>query len=121
MENEKRLIVANELAERVSGIGIHFVGLRNGKTLVKEAMEKYRDAVLRTICEAPTVDAVEVVHGEWRDGCTVHDGKVISHSIDCSVCQGVFKASRREVTQHWKEQFKICPFCGAVMDGDVNV
>ena len=61
MENEKRLIVANELAERVSGIGIHFVGLRNGQILAKEAMEKYRDAVLRTIYEAPTVDAVEVV------------------------------------------------------------
>ena len=48
MESEKRLIVASELAERVYGIGIHFVGLRNGKTLVQEAMEKYCDAVLLT-------------------------------------------------------------------------
>ena len=64
MANKDRLISASELAERVYGIAIYFVGLRNGKTLVKEAMEKYRDAVLRTICEAPTEDAIPVAEIE---------------------------------------------------------
>lgn len=61
MANEKWLIVASDLAERVWGIGIYLHGLRSGKTLLKEVTEKYRDAVLREICKSPTVDAVEVV------------------------------------------------------------
>ena len=105
MANEKRLTVANELAERVSGIGIHFVGLRNGQTLVKEAMEKYRDAVLRTIYESPTVDAVEVVHGRWKK--TAYSG--VSR---CSCCD---KPS--STPDCLDEFFNYCPNCGAKMDG----
>ena len=83
MANEKRLISAGELAERVWGIGIYFVGLRNGKTLVKEAMEKYRDAVLRTICEAPAVDAVEVVQSRVGDTIFEVDPEhgVVKHEV----------------------------------------
>ena len=70
------------------------------------------------INQSPTVDAVEVVHGEWLDGYSVHDGEVVYHSIDCSVCNGVFKDKHRTTTEYWKEQFKVCPFCGAIMDGE---
>lgn len=70
---------------------------------------------------APTVDAVEVEHGYWIDSHTVdHLGRVIEHGIDCSVCDSVFKDDSREVVKHWKERFKVCPFCGAIMDGDGN-
>ena len=69
-----------------------------------------------------TVDAVEVVHGYWIDSHSVdHIGRIIEHSIDCSVCDSVFKDDSRAVVKHWKEQFKVCPFCGAIMDGDGNV
>ena len=61
MANEKRLIDAVELANHVFAITMYVTGMRNGKTLLKECLEKYRNEVLRTISKAPTVDAVEVV------------------------------------------------------------
>ena len=61
MENEKRLIDAVALADKVFTITVYATGMRNGKTLIKEILEKYRNEVLRAICKAPTVDAVEVV------------------------------------------------------------
>ena len=61
MANEKRLIDAVELANHVFAITMYVTGMRNGKTLLKECLEKYRNEVLRTIRKAPTVDAVEVV------------------------------------------------------------
>lgn len=62
----------------------------------------------------------EVVHGQWRCGYDVHNGKVVYHSIYCSECQGVFEDKSIEIVEHWKSQFQICPFCGAKMDGGVD-
>ena len=63
-------------------------------------------------------DAVKVEHGFWIDSKTVdHQGRITGHGIDCSVCDSVFNNDRRDVVQHWKERFKVCPFCGAIMDG----
>lgn len=53
---------------------------------------------------APTVDAVEVVHGRW-----LQNGEFAM----CSECTELFK--EREVTV-----FRYCPECGAKMDGDGN-
>ena len=70
------------------------------------------------VLKAPTVDAVEVVHGYWTDSYNVdHMGRVVEHGIDCSVCESVFKDDSRDVVKRWKERFNVCPFCGAVMDG----
>ena len=65
----------------------------------------------------PTVDAVEVVHAHWEDGCAMHNGKEVYKSIDCSHCEEVFKIES-ETREYWKARFKVCPFCGAVMDGE---
>jgi hypothetical protein len=111
MANEKRLIDAN--------------------ALYKEVTEKYHDItagsypfnivaydMAQMVKNAPTVDAVEVVHARWEDGYAVDDqGNITYHSIDCSHCQGVFKAKSRAEVEPWKEQFVRCPFCGAIMDG----
>ena len=59
--SERRLIDAKELAEKIYAIHYNIYGMRNGKTILKEFAEKYQNDVLRTICKAPTVDAVEVV------------------------------------------------------------
>jgi hypothetical protein len=59
-------------------------------------------------------DAVEVVHAHWEDGCAIHNGKEVYKSIDCSHCNEIFKTEERE---YWKKRFKVCPFCGAIMDG----
>ena len=82
MATEKRLIDANALKkeawpERYTGEGIIYV----------EDVDK-----------APTVDAVEVVHGRWRYYSTTMQ--------ECSNCQ-------RHTARH---KFKYCPHCGAIME-----
>lgn len=75
----------------------------------------WRDAASSSL---PSCDAVGAVHGYWIDSYSVdHIGRITEHGIDCSVCDSVFKAYRRDVVQHWKERFKVCPFCGSLMDG----
>ena len=71
--------------------------------------------VRKFIVNAPTVDAEEIVHGEWLDGYAVHNGKEVYQSIDCSVCEEVFKIESHD-REYWKTRFKSCPFCGALMD-----
>ena len=106
MANEKRLIDANALMDDVEMDGALYACL--GAV----------DDVRFLVDSQPTVDAVEVVHGYWIDSYSVdHIGRITEHSIDCSVCDSVFKDDSRAVVKHWKEQFKVCPFCGAKMDG----
>lgn len=59
---------------------------------------------------------VEVVHAEWQDGYAVRGGKKVYDSIDCSNCNEIFKIESQD-REYWKNRFKVCPFCGAVMDG----
>ena len=56
--------------------------------------------------EAPTVDAVEVVHGRW-ERYIVEEEDV--HYYTCSVCN--YMAIPR---------YNYCPNCGVKMDGDGN-
>lgn len=77
-----RLIDADELEERIGGDDL------------------FADFVL-LLRDAPTVDAVEVVHGHWIP-IPEHENK------RCSVCRIVFS------------DFMLgyyCPHCGAKMDG----
>ena len=62
-------------------------------------------SVMDEIEAAPTVDAVEVVHGRWIDvNCREYLGSYCSHC------------------QKWCDyKYKYCPNCGAKMDGDGNV
>ena len=63
--------------------------------------------VLREVSDAPTVDAVPVVHGRWEP----HDRVFGDNFLVCSKCQFVSedKATRR--------YYHYCPNCGAMMDG----
>lgn len=86
-------------------------------------LDDVRRAVLQTNPSAAfclnrlkPVDAVEVIHAHWEDGCAIHNGKEVYKSIDCSHCEGVFKIES-ETREYWKGRFKVCPFCGAIMDG----
>ena len=90
MANEKRLIDANELwaeAMNYADTSIEFDG---------EGMANF-------IANAPTVDAVEVVHGRWilTNG---EDGLY----YDCSICGHCAGRGRKS---------NYCPNCGAKMDG----
>ena len=60
----------------------------------------------RVILEAPTVDAVEVVHGWWVDEYPY---------VRCSECNAEWLNCR---TDNDPKLFYYCPNCGAKMDGD---
>ena len=90
MANEKRLIDAEALKHRIGDL--HF--LNYGMALI-------------AVCEAPTVDAVEVVHGRWKfldiDGWWFDE---------CSIC-GNTTPNCDGSPPDWN----YCPNCGAKMDG----
>lgn len=71
------------------------------------------------LLDGDSVDAVEVLHAHWEDGCAVDPktGRIIYKSIDCSHCEEIFKIESHD-REYWKKRFKVCPFCGAVMDGE---
>lgn len=64
-----------------------------------------RREVSRWVDEAPTVDAVPVVHGRWKEDPSGYGFWI------CSACGFVSEASAANVL------YKFCPHCGARMDG----
>lgn len=88
MANKKRLIDANALTHEV---------LNHPRP--------YRKDFYRMLKDAPTVDAVEVVHAYWKYG---------TRAAICSECG---------FERHLDDNFGAaiaCPNCGAKMDGDGN-
>ena len=88
MENEKRLIDAIKLAEKINEIHYYVYGMRNGKKILKEFAEKFQTDVLLTICEAPTVDAVEVVRCKdckYEEDC-IHRIKFLNINSKPELC-----------------------------------
>ena len=104
MENEKRLIDANALDEKVGKLAERYAA--QGRMVVAEDYNFIR-TVLMT---APTVDAVEVVHGKWID-----EGL---GSWSCSSCLDIFTFDDYG-DRHPKDDCgcNYCPNCGAKMDG----
>lgn len=67
--------------------------------------------VRRVVCDAPTIDAVEVVHGRWDYRPYRADTHITaSGEVVCSNCHAAYF----RVRGHW---FKFCPHCGAKMGG----
>lgn len=94
MATEKRLIDANALKSEFEWL-LSVVNLCN--------KDKIRDTIER-IEKAPTVDAVEVVHGRWimyLDG----DSVVPDRFYRCSEC----------CDSGWGRKWPYCPNCGADM------
>ena len=90
MENEKRLIDADALSVQVLDASYWD--------------NQDEDVIWNLVQDAPTVDAVEVVHGRWVNPYINRYG----HPCHCcSVCG--FKASYQDKNY--------CPNCGAKMDG----
>ena len=93
MTNEKRLIDANALIEK------------------REEMWKdrcdYMVVRVTNIENAPTVDAVPVVHAKWE----LYPS---DRSIRCTNCKLEFSLIHMPYTRNH------CPNCGAKMDGDGN-
>ena len=105
MANEKRLIDANALKERFK-LRIDW--------LEKDKHDEYTTGIWdgclydeKLIDEAPTVDAVEVVHGRWK----------YYHKQNIAVCTNC--SFERNLDADFGKAVS-CPNCGAKMDGDGN-
>ena len=106
MANEKRLIDANAFQfepDPVDNImnGVLFLGRSTGKTL-----QQVKYCLKAMIDNAPTVDAVEVVHGRWIPINTIDKWR-----YQCDQCKHYVDAGTDR---------NYCPNCGAKMDGDGN-
>lgn len=110
MASEKRLIDANAM--------VTLMCRACNNECWEDPCEPGECFIYDALANAPTVEAVEVVHAHWEDGCAVDPktGRIIYKSIDCSHCEEIFKIESHD-REYWKKRFKVCPFCGAVMDG----
>ena len=107
MANEKRLIDANALREKLQTITADVC------QEICEGFYKYgltRPLIYLAISEMPTVDAVEVVHGKWEKRTDVFGFVRCSNCHDCNIYDD------------WADgkKWNYCPNCGAKMDGDGN-
>lgn len=109
-ENKKRLIDANEL-NRKKKYSFQTVG---GCFPKSEWFIKVDD-----LFSAPTVDAVEVVHGHWEDE---YGGAFANPRYRCSVCkEKALYRHEQDCLGGWHEVKALtpnCPHCGARMDGE---
>jgi len=69
----------------------------------------------KIMAEAPTVDAVPVVHARWINypECLGYDGAYTDEHIVCSACHSVWN-----IIDNDADRFDHCPACGAKMDGE---
>lgn len=108
MANEKRLIDANALL-------YEYCQANGCNEVIDEICPNCFTADL--IANAPTVDAVEVVHGRWIVGAVEVDHPFLEFESvwrdvhQCSICKEYFDVS---------DARNYCPNCGAKMDGDIN-
>lgn len=80
MANEKRLVWTDDV--------MAFLCKRCNEMYSDEPCEPSDCLMLEELEKCPTVDAEEVVHGEWIDSYAVDsNGKKVYDSIDCSVCE----------------------------------
>lgn len=94
-----RLIDANGLRTQFDDIP-PYIGLAG--SLVQQYIDK-----------APTVDAVEVVHGEW----IMCEDENDCEYIECPLCGEQFYDGDNDT---FEKPWNYCPNCGAKMDGDGN-
>ena len=107
MAKEQRLIDANALRNQVMNEIRHYWNCGEGGYYLAED-------VIPDIDNAPTVDAVEVVHGYWEYGKWEQGHWVKGNErCRCSVCHRDFAVDNSNI---WHG----CPQCLAKMDGDGN-
>ena len=97
MASEKRLIDANAIPYEE-----HYVPDGDTQWEYKKELCVCKSA----IDQMPTVDAVEVVHGRWKEPYRQY--------VVCSECGTGY------VKYEFIERANYCPNCGAKMDGDVD-
>lgn len=113
MTNEKRLIDANALAKHIKDLPTWWAddgGVYPGGSMKYPDGMYYPEDIISSIDNAPSVDAVEVVHGRW---ITEWDGEHLFNICYCSACN---KGANKDVHNEFILS-DFCPNCGAKMDG----
>ena len=91
---------------------LHYVPIVDKEELIR-ALNYDRQQYQKGYLDGKT-DAV--AHGRWIDSYAVDsNGKKVYDSIDCSVCEEVYKIETHD-REYWKGRFKQCFCCGAKMD-----
>ena len=98
--NEQRLIDANTL------VGADGLFATKGCTGCCDSCHLWSEEGCRVVLEAPTVNAIEVVHGHWESASPYF------LMYRCSVCRKTTLFSICDFPSNY------CPHCGAKMDGD---
>lgn len=104
MSSENHIADDRKKVRLIDANALPVTTLTDGEYWTKDVVYK------RDIDEAPTVDAVEVVHGEWT---TIEDDYTGMTALECSECN----------EEWWFEDdppikyYHYCPNCGAKMDG----
>ena len=117
-DREKRLIDANALLESIEGTDWYTINYKGdaaqGAPCEEVAWYKATD-IYSAIENAPTVDAVEVVHGRWKWG----RNSMNQYGAWCSECECGWedKGNDFDRVQGLVIAHKYCPNCGAKMDG----
>ena len=107
MTTEKRLIDANALKK--------YMCLKCNDEHSDEPCEPSDCVFCNAINDAPTVDAVEVVHGKWKDARFVRAYKATNVPVvQCSECECYFC----DIINNHHFMYHYCPNCVAKMDGD---
>jgi hypothetical protein len=119
MANEKRLIDANALEEkfRITKIIEVFPEWEELSFQTKHKLVQYGKTIKMFVQDAPTVDAVEVVHGRWA---LIKEGQNTS-VYQCSKCKRMVNVvcDRNLRERQLAKNYPYCN-CGAKMDGDGN-
>ena len=98
MAAEKRMIDANALDDKLEALAQKYA------TQGRIEVAKDYSFVQTVLLTAPTVDAVEVVHGRWIDR------PAVKGQVYCSECATVEKST----DGNYKSRY--CPNCGAKME-----
>ena len=120
MANEKRLIDANALDAqfRETKMVEIFPHWKELSSETKSELIRFGKALKEKMQNAPTVDAVEVVHGYWIERPLDNFRK---YEVKCSECGFVGISDYDQYLE--PIDFYFCPRCGARMDrldGDGN-
>ena len=117
MENEKRLIDANALLARLASSPESWAkNLQAIRNWWPHAVG-IKDNIVGVIKDMPTVDAVGVVHGHWKE--YLHSALVRwKDGEPVWADRSVFRCSRCDFGTIARHNY--CPRCGAKMDGDGN-
>ena len=104
MANEKRLIKVIDATAVYNGIALY---MAENAYLNDTALDVLK-MVAGWLNEAPTVDAVEVVHANWRLETDEEEPNGFFKLLVCTACNKTGSGGN------------YCPNCGAKMDGDGN-